>query len=204
MVFDQKAYYVTHRRELIKARHERYCKKQREKLKKALDEISKWGLPLKEKGYIAGLIDGEGSISILKGKSNVTGHMVFCVKISIGNTCLEALEYCKNVIGFGAIYHMSLTGKLGKKPQYSYQIQGMLNCYKFLRVIAPCLIIKRRRAQLTLKLLEIWIKEGERRGYFARRRPVQEEGTGKILGTTGSEYSSQIIKVYEEIVNESV
>ncbi|MBS4803933.1 MAG: LAGLIDADG family homing endonuclease [Clostridium sp.] len=101
-----------------------------------------------EKAYIAGIIDGEGSIMLQKIHKNE--HPAPC--ISIASTTLELLEWIKKVVGKGTIT---------KKKNYNLEIHK--DCYSyFLRRndaisllidIHPYLVIdvKRKRAKLILK-----------------------------------------------------
>lgn len=101
-----------------------------------------------EKAYIAGIIDGEGSIMLQKIHKNE--HPAPC--ISIASNTLELLEWIKKVVGKGTIT---------KKKNYNLEIHK--DCYNyFLRRndaisllidIHPYLVIdvKRKRSKLILK-----------------------------------------------------
>lgn len=101
-----------------------------------------------EKAYIAGIIDGEGSIMLQKIHKNEFPSP--CV--SIASTTLELLDYIK--IAYGK-------GKITKKK--NYDLEHHRDCYSyilrrndaidFLKEIYPYLIIdsKKRRANLILE-----------------------------------------------------
>ncbi|NFT05802.1 hypothetical protein FDF26_01680 [Clostridium botulinum] len=105
-----------------------------------------------EKAYIAGIIDGEGSIMLQKFHSNE--HPSPC--ISIASTTLELLTWIKIVVGNGII-----------KKKKNYNIEKHSDCYSYilkhdnaidlLKQIHPYLIIesKRNRAKLILDKYKI-------------------------------------------------
>ncbi|MDU5110906.1 MAG: hypothetical protein E6248_10695 [Clostridium sp.] len=101
-----------------------------------------------EKAYIAGIIDGEGSIMLQKVHNNE--HPAPC--ISIASTTLELLEWIKTIVG---------KGNITKKKNYNLEIHK--DCYSYvlrrndaislLIDIQPYLVIdvKRKRAELILR-----------------------------------------------------
>lgn len=56
-------------------------------------------LSLEEAAYVAGLIDGEGSVSLTRRHRNDKRQLV----VSISNTERNLLEYVKQVVGAGRI-----------------------------------------------------------------------------------------------------
>ncbi len=101
-----------------------------------------------ECAYIAGIIDGEGSIMLLKFHSNQFPSPC----ISIASTSLELLEWIKAKTGFGTI-----KSKKNYKPKihqesFTYTIRYN-NALTLLEEIEPYLVIhsKKARAQLLLK-----------------------------------------------------
>lgn len=100
-----------------------------------------------EKAYIAGIIDGEGSIMLQKIHSNE--HPSPC--ISIASTTLELLKWIKETIGNGAIIRKKNYNKEKHKDCYSYTLKGndainLLNdIFSYFRI--EC---KRKRAELII------------------------------------------------------
>jgi hypothetical protein len=100
-----------------------------------LEEVSFWP-------YLAGIIDGEGHISIYNAAAN----------LSVANTHLGLLEYVKETTGHGSITKMAV--KYGRASQaYKWM------CYSTgIRVIVPrvlpYLIVKREKALLLMEYLE--------------------------------------------------
>jgi hypothetical protein len=96
--------------------------------------------------YAAGLIDGEGSISLLKANKNETfRHPV----IEISNTTYELLQFMKTTFGGSISSHKIY--KKHHKPSWSWKLHydAAISC---LEQITPFLLEpkKKRRAELIL------------------------------------------------------
>ena len=72
-----------------------------------------------EKAYIAGIIDGEGSIMLQKFHSNE--YPSPC--ISISSTTLELLKWIKSVVGKGTIIRKKNYNPENHQDCYSYTIK---------------------------------------------------------------------------------
>lgn len=102
------------------------------------------------RSYIAGFIDGEGTISMHKRRKN--GRLQFVWYLSIVNTDKEVLEYIKEAIGFGTIRIKNMTnGHLGSKPCYGLYYSHN-QAKKILQALYPYLKVKRRQAGLIIFL----------------------------------------------------
>ena len=95
-----------------------------------------------EIAYLAGLIDGDGTISIQadRGKHKPV--------VSISNTNREVLEWCKNLIGQGSIsskktYKKHHTPSFNLRWEYDIALDIAKKC-------CPYLIIKKERAECIL------------------------------------------------------
>lgn len=105
-----------------------------------------------EKAYIAGIIDGEGSIMLIKFHSNQFPSP--CITIS--SATIELLEWIKQKVCAGTI-----KGKKNYKPEkhknsFTYEIKYN-KAIILLKNICPYLIIeaKRKKAELILKYYKI-------------------------------------------------
>lgn len=100
-----------------------------------------------EKSYIAGIIDGEDSIMLIKYHSNEFPSP--CV--SIASTTMELLEWVKKTVGAGVIIHKKNYKPEIHKECYSYVLKfdAAINLMKD---IYPYLIIKvkKKRAKLII------------------------------------------------------
>lgn len=101
-----------------------------------------------EKAYIAGIIDGEGSIMLQRFHTNE--FPAPCV--SIASTSLELLEWIKKTIDKGVIISKKNYNPEVHKDCYSYVLRRNDAIY-LIKEIYPYLIIdsKRKRAELILK-----------------------------------------------------
>lgn len=101
-----------------------------------------------EKSYIAGIIDGEGSIMLLSFHKNQLPSPC----ISISSTTLELLEWVKSKINAGTIKNKKNYNKDKHKYSYTYTLKYN-KVLELLTDIEPYLVIKSKkaRAQLILK-----------------------------------------------------
>jgi hypothetical protein len=104
-------------------------------------------LSTEEKAYIAGIIDGEGSIMLTKFHKNQ--HPAPC--ITIASTSLELLEWIKTKTGFGSIKSKKNYNPISHKDSYTY-ILRYNDTISLLKEIEPYLVIeqKKLRAQMIL------------------------------------------------------
>lgn len=114
-----------------------------------------WWLKLEdfEAGYIAGLIDGEGTITMCKTGNEYKPH------VQIANTNKEILEKTKRIIGCGWIVEYR---RDGCKILYVFHVPVSVMGIVLERVL-PFLVAKRTQAGLMLKYLDCRIKPGQRR-----------------------------------------
>ncbi|WP_346893824.1 hypothetical protein [Clostridium sp. UBA871] len=100
-----------------------------------------------EKAYIAGIIDGEGSIMLQRFHTNQ--YPAPCV--SIASTTIELLTWLKDTIGYGVIIKKKNYNPEKHKLSYSFIIKQN-NTIKLLEDIYPYLIIesKRKRAEMII------------------------------------------------------
>lgn len=101
-----------------------------------------------EKAYIAGIIDGEGSIMLIKFHNNQFPSP--CV--SIASTTLELLIWIKNKINAGIIIKKKNYNKSKHKDSYTYYLKYN-DAINLLEQISDYLIIssKKQRAKLILE-----------------------------------------------------
>lgn len=97
-----------------------------------------------ELGYLAGLLDGEGSISVMR--SHSLRKFRNTVRITISNTSPELMEWLLKIGG-----GVSSDGANRKNTQYRWQISARSDVIHFLEVITPLLKIKRRAGEEALR-----------------------------------------------------
>lgn len=100
-----------------------------------------------EKAYIAGIIDGEGSIMLIRFHKNQFPSPC----ISISSATLELLEWIKSKTNFGLIKSKKNYNIEKHKNSYTYTIKYN-DAIELLKEIEPYLIIhsKKKRAQLII------------------------------------------------------
>jgi len=96
--------------------------------------------------YLAGIIDGEGSIMVLSKRDTCI------IKISVANTFVGLIEWLTEVTGIGSVV---MTARASEKHKTGYHWQ----CYSeaaesLLKQILPYLRIKRAQAELALSVQE--------------------------------------------------
>lgn len=108
-------------------------------------------LSIAEAAWLAGVIDGEGSIGLYNyGKE---GRRVL---IQMSNTNKAFVEKVRHVIGCGSnvVRHKFSGAHKGRKPIYHYTLKGSARCYIILKQILPFLIIKKEVAKKIIKEIE--------------------------------------------------
>lgn len=112
-----------------------------------------------EKAYLAGIIDGEGSIMLTRFHRNE--YHSPCV--SIASTDLELLEWVKSTIGSGKITSKKNYNEEKHKDSYTYTIIYD-DAIKLLKDIEPYLVIykKKSRAQhIISKYKKVTLRNGK-------------------------------------------
>ena len=102
-------------------------------------------------GYIAGLVDGEGSIGAAVHNRKYSSRLKLQYLLQITNTDIDALEACQMVLG-GKIYQLKQRGN--SRPCYKLQIGDLRGLKRAIQIVLPYLIIKYDVAKLMLELLD--------------------------------------------------
>ncbi len=133
--------------------------------------------------YIAGIVDGEGSISMYKAVSRTGGvdGKRYRVRCSIANTNLEMLEFTKNYFGAGSIYT--------SKPKAKHKVVYMLYFYdnqahQVIKAIRPYLIIKKKQADVAISFHDHVAKEKIKRDTRGRISNISPESIAFRIKTS--------------------
>lgn len=159
-------------------------------------------LPDIDKGYVAGLTDGEGSISLTKCKRK-SGIFHYYPCIDVANTNLDALKWVESIIGFGKVRRLKhtepneRTEKWRQRPWtwskcYTYGIHHAGGCYAFLKEIGEVLKIKKTQAQLVMEFLEI---EAER----PLPKPEHDPNSGIFTRKSPQPHTERQHEIYQEL-----
>lgn len=142
--------------------------------------------------YIAGLIDGEGTISLNKSteKAHPTWNPKYTPYISFTNTNLEALELVGRFFDSNTRHHVgSQDGFKGHKQCFRVVKSGKENVKKLLEKLLPYLLIKRKQAELLIEYIDSFVESsgigrGVKNGRFTGGRailPQESERREKIF-----------------------
>lgn len=118
-------------------------------------------------GYIAGLIDGEGYIGILKNKGYSQPRVV------IGITDIRPLKKLKDITGVGTICMPKR--RPNRKQAYLWAVNNSRDICLLLKVIEPYLIVKKRNAREALAILKnrvLYYGKGKRKEGIVSKKPI--------------------------------
>lgn len=106
-----------------------------------------------EAAYVAGIIDGEGSLTLAHRKRNEErGWESIEPNVRISNTNLALMEYLSALLGARSYVALGRP-KSHWKPQYTISISAFAEIAALLERIMPYLVIKHRRAEIMLHLV---------------------------------------------------
>ena len=140
--------------------------------------------------YIAGLLDGEGSINFVQGRYVVRGraHYRLNPQVSISNTDASLMDFLR-ILGIGH-FLTHANNKPNSKPINDLQLTSMAEISVFLEGVLPYLVIKKHRAELMLRFIHIRMI---RHAKFGRGSPQQRKGFS-LESPWGEE-----LAIYEEV-----
>jgi hypothetical protein len=108
-----------------------------------------------EKAYIAGLMDGEGCITIMKSSPKRRSiSFSYRVAIEIGMTDGGQMEYCQRVTGLGYITRAKVHSRLNCRDRWQWTIPKD-GVYELLPQIYPYLVLKKPQAALALEFISM-------------------------------------------------
>jgi hypothetical protein len=114
--------------------------------------------------YLAGFIDGEGSL-ILDRKVATEGgvqRVWFTPRLTIGNTHLGVLSAIKETIGGGFIQSHGKRVNPRHKPAWQYNLCGRRQMEPLLKRLAPLLLVKRAQADELLAFMTLMTGGGHK------------------------------------------
>ena len=120
-----------------------------------------------EKGYLAGIVDGEGTVTLSIKQKGGTRHLA----VTVSGTELALIKYISKIIGAGRISNKKVY-KDNHTPSYAYSIHSR-QALDLLRQITPYLkTYKSKRAKLALK---DYIKVTPRNGRYSPEMERKKE-----------------------------
>ena len=106
--------------------------------------------------YIAGVIDGEGCLSVRRIGANRFKQSTFWLQLKVSNTNKEILDYLLETTGLGrlsnAMINKTVTGN--SKPYWKWMVKQS-EALELLVLLRPWLIVKRRVTSLVFALREL-------------------------------------------------
>jgi len=142
--------------------------------------------------YLAGLVDGEGTVTLTRQHRNEKRRVVVC----ISNNELEILEFAKDKIGAGRIT-TKRTYNERHADSYAYQISSRQALDLLTQIVPHMKSYKARRAVLTLKhYVRLTPRNGKYRpGVVKERerfeRQVLATRPGRNAAAAGTDYLRQ-------------
>lgn len=122
-----------------------------------------------EKGIVIGLLEGEGCLSFYWNKKLRHPHP----DLSIGNTNLGILIFCKKIIG-GTV-GTNRKGGGGRKTSYSLKLRNIILVHATLEHLLPHLLVKRKAAELMIEYCKIRLSSPFNSPTLPREREIYEE-----------------------------
>lgn len=125
-----------------------------------------------ELSYLAGIVDGEGTISLTSGTNKPEHGRPF---VQVANTNYKLAEWIKDKVKIKAGFFEYDRHPETQKPSFLFQWRGS-NGAELLRLLVPFLVLKREQAELVLALWEgeeAWNKN--KRGKWCSNNPMPED-----------------------------
>ncbi len=122
----------------------------------------------KQKAYIAGIIDGEGTIVIQKmfrTAKRYNGKASYAMHVAVEMGCREVPEFLIKTVGRGSLYSRKRPDR--KRIMYSWRVSGKDAAY-FLQKIKKELVLKIKEAEIAIEFQKTMIFKG-------RGNPVTKE-----------------------------
>ena len=124
-----------------------------------------------EAAYMAGIIDGEGSIYIGNfSKNPTTGALYYQTNIEISNTDEPLIDWIHSTFGGRkALYTRKQMAANSRKQVYRWMATGILVDH-IVKLIYPYIITKKRQCEIMLKMRETYKETGMRKGKPSNER----------------------------------
>jgi hypothetical protein len=111
------------------------------------------GLSAEHFAYLAGIIDGEGTITILQHRQHNRNTLVLRPRLSAANNHHGLLETIRQRHG-GTLIINHRKPKPNKKPSYVWRICGAKELHEIIGNVLPYLIVKAVHAEVMMNYLE--------------------------------------------------
>jgi len=111
--------------------------------------------------YIAGFFDGEGSAMILTVKRKEENNIFrFRPVIKIAQATTPILHKIRKLLGFGKVVGNKIS-YVGKQRTTCYQVNGSKNILKFIELVSPYVVLKKKQLLLLKDLIKLQYKKNK-------------------------------------------
>ena len=101
--------------------------------------------------YIAGFLDGEGTITIYRNSyRSADGTPTYALLVSIWNTFQGVIDWIALTVGYGNVHFKRRSSVKGYKPIYEWKVNGEV-AIELLRQLQPYLKVKRLQAEIAFQ-----------------------------------------------------
>jgi len=126
-----------------------------------------------EKWYLAGIVDGEGSIGVCKAIRNNRWNPEYRIRMRITNTNKKLFDYIIEILDRQDDYYYlceRLSRDTNRKTIYELEFGDMLT-YKFLKEIVDYLLLKTEQAKLAIQMKNTFNGYSDKKIYCGRIVP---------------------------------
>jgi hypothetical protein len=155
--------------------------------------------------YIAGIIDGEGTLRINEVKIKAHWNTSYHPLMSCGMTVREVPELLCKILG-GSVREERVAN-VNWKSVWRWTLTGRLQIYSALKIIQPFLIVKREQAKVLISFCEgwvspkrvyhMWVVDPEqlrwREDMYWKMRELNATGAGATTKRVGSREAEAIV-----------
>ncbi len=121
-----------------------------------------------EKAYLAGIVDGEGCLSLRRGKKTS-----YALRLTVVSTCRPLISWIKLKVG-GNLYSRNIRHINSNTKDYWVWCTGNQDIIEAITItIQPYLIVKRAQAKLVLLYIKLRGRRGERIRRFTIYKALQ-------------------------------
>lgn len=106
-----------------------------------------------EAAYLAGIIDGEGTVGLYQGFRK-SGRPYKIVLVSVSNTDETLMAWLVSIGGGFVARDKSKSRKPHWKPSFTWAVQAHVDVLGLLKQTLPYLVIKKSRAEMIIDYLE--------------------------------------------------
>jgi hypothetical protein len=121
-----------------------------------------------EKGYIAGIIDGEGSLGIAKHSTRLTPYLEIC------NTKADFISWLRDKMGLGYITQY-IPKKASYNNSYLFSLIRAEEIIQVLDAVEPYLVIKKKHAELLKEFCQLRTHRKKTEPYTEREHQIYVE-----------------------------